>query len=101
LNVQILDGGKSYPGFIALKVGPQVLAIDQTLNPEIKELDKLSFNSPKLLPLSKTLLPKDWVGSQLFTTKAYYEGKTIDIKMVPFADAGQTDGDIRVWIKRK
>lgn len=101
LNVQILDGGKSYPGFIALKVGPQVLAVDQTLNPEIKELDKLSFKSPKLLPLSKTLLPKDWVGSQLFTTKAYYEGKTIDIKMVPFADAGQTDGDIRVWIKRK
>ena len=101
LNVQILDGGKSYAGFIALKVGPQVLAVDQTLNPEVKELDKLSFNSPILLPLSKKLLPKDWIGSQLFTTKAYYEGKTIDLKMVPFADAGQLDGEVRVWVRKK
>jgi len=36
LPVQILDGGKSYPGYIAIKYGTQVLAMDQALNPEIK-----------------------------------------------------------------
>ena len=101
LNDQILDGGKSYPGCIALKVGPQVLAIDQNLNPAITDLDKLSFNSPKVSAVSKTLLPKGWIGSQIYTSKAFYDGKPVDLKMVPFADAGQTGGDIRVWIKKK
>jgi len=101
LNDQILDGGKSYPGYIALKVGPQVLAVDQSLNPEIIDLDKLSIDSPKLLSISKTNLPSGWIGDQIFTTKAFYEGKPVDLKLVPFADAGQKEGDIRVWIKKK
>ena len=101
LNEQILDGGKSYPGHIALKVGPQVLAVDLSLNPAIIDFDKLFFESPKLLPVSKELLPKSWVGSQIYTTIAFYEGKPIEVKMVPFADAGQTGGDLRVWMKKK
>lgn len=101
LNAQILDGGKSYSGFIALKVGPQVLAVDQTLNPEIKDMDKLSFDSPKLLPLSKNRLPKGWFGSQIYETNAFYDGKLVKVKMVPFAEAGQMDGEVRVWIKKK
>lgn len=101
LNDQILDGGKSYPGYIALKVGPQVLAIDQSLNPKIINLDKLSFDSPKPLLASKKLLPKSWIGSQIYTSKAFYDGKPVEVKMVPFADAGQTGGEIRVWIKKK
>ena len=101
LNDQILDGGKSYPGYIALKVGPQVLAVDQSLNPEIIDLDKLSFDSPKLSPVSKALLPESWMGSQIYTSKAFYDEKPVDLKLVPFADASQTGGDIRVWIKKK
>lgn len=101
LNEQILDGGKSYPDYIALKVGPQVLAVDQSLNPEIVDLDKLSLDSSKLLSLPKTNLPSGWIGDQIYTTKAFYEGKSIDLKLVPFADAGQKEGDVRVWIKKK
>jgi DUF1680 family protein len=101
LNEQILDGGKSYSGYIALKIGPQVLAVDQSLNPEIIDLDKLSFDSPKLSTASKALLPKSWIGSQIYTSKAFYDGKPIDLKLVPYADAGQKEGDIRVWIKKK
>lgn len=101
LNVQALDGGKSYPGYIALKTGPQVLAVDQSLNPEMTDLDQLALGSVNLVQLSKDMLPKGWVGSQIYTTKAFYEGKPVDLKLVPFADAGQTDGDIRVWIKKK
>jgi len=101
LNEQILDGGKSYSGYIALKIGPQVLAVDQSLNPEIIDFDKLSFDSPKLSTASKALLPKGWIGTQIYTSKAFYDGKPIVLKLVPFADAGQKEGDIRVWIKKK
>ena len=101
LNAQLLEGGKSYPGYVAVKIGPQVLAIDQALNPEFTDLDKISLGSPVLKQLSKTLLPKGWVGSQIYKTKAFYNGRPVELKLVPFADAGQTDGDIRVWIKKK
>jgi len=101
LNDQILDGGKSYPGYIALKVGPQILAVDQSLNPKIIDLDKLSLDSTKLSPASKALLPGGWIGSQIYTTKAFYDGKPVDLILVPFADASQTGGDIRTWIKKK
>ena len=99
--LQILDGGISYPGYIAIKYGTQILAVDQVLNPDIKEMDKIRFDLPELFPASKELLPKSWVGSQIYKTKAYYESKPVDIDLVPFADAGQTSGDIRVWIKKK
>ena len=100
MQVQILEGGKSYPGFLAIKYGPQVLAVDLALNPDLKDMDKIRLDFSKLVPSSKTLLPKSWVGSQIYKTKAYYEGKPVDINLIPFADAGQTGGDIRVWIKK-
>jgi DUF1680 family protein len=100
MNAQVLIGGKSYPGYIAVKIGPQVLAIDQTLNPEFTDLDNITLNSPVLKPLSQVLLPKNWVGSQIYSTKAFYKGRPVELKLVPFADAGQTDGDVRVWIKK-
>ena len=76
------------------------MALDQALNPDIKDLDKITLGTPKLVPLSKTQLPEGWIGSQFYSTKANYKGKSIDLKLVPFADAGQTGGEVRVWMKR-
>jgi DUF1680 family protein len=101
LNVQVLDGGKSYPDYEAIKIGPQILAMDQALNPEIKDPDKLTLRASKLVPVSRSLLPAAWIGSQLYSTKAYYEGKSISLKLVPFSDAGQTGGEVRVWIRKE
>jgi DUF1680 family protein len=100
LKTQVLDGGKSYPNSIAIKAGPQVLAIDQLLNSTIKNLDEIKIGTPVTTSASKVLLPKGWVGSQVFKTKASYKGKQIDLILVPFADAGQTGGEVRVWIKK-
>ena len=97
---QILDGGISYPNSIAFKTGPQVLAIDKTLNPMVKNLDKLTVSKTAVVSVSKTPLPEGWVGSQVFKTRAMFAGKPIDLILVPFADAGQTDGEVRVWIKQ-
>ncbi len=101
MPAQILDGGISYPGFVAIKYGTQILAVDQVLNPEISDMDKISIGFPPLKGISKTLLPKLWIGFQIFSANAFYDGKPIDLKLVPFADAGQTGGDLRVWIKKK
>jgi DUF1680 family protein len=101
MTIQELDGGLSYPDHMALKYGAQVLSVDQTLNPEIRDLDKLSFGSPELTPLPKTSLPSGWIGGQVFKANAYYEDKPVDINLVPYADASQTGGDIRTWIPKK
>ncbi|MBC7508232.1 MAG: glycoside hydrolase family 127 protein, partial [Ferruginibacter sp.] len=95
-----LDGDISYPNSTAFKTGPQVLAIDKTLNPLLVNLDDVRMGSAALPVVSKTLLPKGWIGSQVFKTKATYNGKPIDLILVPFADAGQTDGEVRVLIKK-
>ena len=101
LTFQKLDGGLSYPGYMAIKYGTQVLAVDLALNPEIRDLDQLSVGSPELSPLSKTTLPSGWIGDQIYKTNAFYDGKPVVINLVPYADASQTGGDIRVWIKKK
>ncbi|HEY5139674.1 MAG TPA: beta-L-arabinofuranosidase domain-containing protein, partial [Methylococcales bacterium] len=101
MTIQKLDGGLSYPGYMAFKYGAQVLAVDQALNPEIRDLDQLSVGSPELAPLPKTTIPSGWIGDQIYKTKAFYDGKPVVINLVPYADASQTGGDIRVWIKKK
>jgi len=95
-----LNGGLSYPNSIAFKTGPQVLAVDQSLNLQIKNLDAVTIGNTSLTNVSKTLLPTGWVGSQVFKTKATYNGKPFDLILVPFADAGQTGGEVRVWAKK-
>lgn len=101
INVQVLEGGKSYPNNFALKYGPQVLAIDADLNKQIDSLDNIFINSPQLSVLSEKVLPIGWFGTQLFETNAFYKGKDVKVKLVPFAEASQNGGDIRVWIKKK
>jgi len=86
---------------MAFKYGAQVLAVDQALNPEIRDLDQLSVGSPELAPLPKTTIPSGWIGDQIYKTNAFYDGKPVVINLVPYADASQTGGDIRVWIKKK
>lgn len=100
LQTVTVYGGISYPNSIAFKVGPQVLAIDQTLNPQIKNLDAVTVAKTAAVSVSKTTLPNGWVGTQVFTTNATYEGKPFDLVLVPFADAGQTNGEVRVWMKQ-
>ena len=61
-----LDGGISYPNSIAFTAGPQVLAIDQSLNSLVKNLDAVTTAKTGGINILKTLLPKGWVGSQVF-----------------------------------
>jgi hypothetical protein len=102
ISIQIITGGKSYPGQIAFKRGPQVLAFDDSLNTEF--LKKYSLGSEQKLlvemPEGKgnaDLLPNQWIGKQAYAVKIV-DGEKNAFVMVPFADASQTGGAIKVWM---
>ncbi|WP_375448391.1 beta-L-arabinofuranosidase domain-containing protein [uncultured Fibrella sp.] len=100
LNPQLLDGGASYPGLVALKNGPQVLAIDQSLNPTLTDLRDVTLESAEVVAQLPAQLPKGWVGTQLYKVQGQVGGKPIELIAVPYAEAGQTGADLTVWLRK-
>ncbi|KAA9041245.1 hypothetical protein FW778_04205 [Ginsengibacter hankyongi] len=105
MPVQILSGGKSYPGQIAFQRGPQVLAFDNSLNVDL--LKKYQFDANQNLVIEKPgsvtgtdLLPKQWIGNQAYTATIINNKNTVKqhLTLVPFADGSQTGGDVKVWM---
>jgi len=94
MTVRLLPGGKSYPGLMAIQRGPQVLALDASLNPGVA-LDtaalKISGKRVHLTAISDAL-PSGWAGDQVYAVESQ-DGKRL--LLAPFADAG----DLRVWLK--
>lgn len=93
-------GGKSYPGQIAFQRGPQVLAVDSAVNTSsdvtIDQIKRTPLKAGGYLNvIQSSLLPANWIGKQLFPV--YYSDGT-KLILIPFADAGQTGGSIRVWL---
>ena len=106
IPIQILNGGKSYPGQIAFQRGPQVLAFDNSLNIELPK--NYQFESIQKLYVEKPgskneadALPGQWIGKQAYTVNIL-DNKKKEVKqqltLVPFADASQTGGAIKVWM---
>jgi len=84
MPLKVLDGGRSYPGKMALKRGPQVLATDSTVTDNEGKLPRWG-----------------WFGGQLYTVRgATQEGTEHTLSMVPFAEAGQARGDYDVWVDK-
>jgi DUF1680 family protein len=101
MPVKKIAGGKSYPNQIALQRGPQIFALDKSLNSEyVNELilnsnADIIINSYNLKNESK-ILPINWIGKQAYSVDI--ENKNEKIILVPFAEASQTEGDMRVWL---
>ncbi len=102
-NMPVLQiaGGKSYPNQIAFQRGPQVLAADKSFNTE-QAFDFIA-NSKENLSIRKlgvtnesNILPKNWIGKQAYSIDIL--NKKEKLYLVPFAEASQTDGDMRVWL---
>jgi len=91
----------NFPNYRAIKHGPQVLAIDGFLS-ELDDagLATLKLDQPMILQRVDDVLPKGWVGNQAYTCSALESPATKPVILVPFSDAGQTGGDIRVWIEK-
>jgi DUF1680 family protein len=85
----------------AIQHGPQVLAIDGALS----KLDDtgqatLDPNQPMALEPIDDILPNGWVGNQAYLCSAIRSRLGKPVILVPFSDAGQTGGDMRVWIEK-
>jgi hypothetical protein len=84
----------------AIKHGPQVLAIEGSLsNLDDAGLAMFDLSQPLELESVDGTLPNGWVGNQAYTCSAIKSPREKPVILVPFSDAGQTGGDIRVWIK--
>lgn len=106
MPLQIISGGKSYPGQIAFQRGPQVLALDSSLNTEY--LKGYPFGPNHKISVTNLdnkcradLLPQQWIGKQAYSVNVL-DGEKNGVKqqllLVPFADASQTGGFIRTWM---
>jgi len=96
-----IAGGKSYPNQFALQRGPQILALDASLNSEkINNLvsgtkENISITYPHLLN-GPHLLPANWIGKQAYSLDILQTKEKMIV--VPFAEASQTEGEMRVWL---
>jgi len=97
MPVQVLAGGISYPNAVAIKRGPQVLAIDKGVN-GIDSSARVTFAGRVLLTDAAAALPKEWDWKEAFYTMAAVNGVQRRIVVVPFAEAGQSAAEIAVWI---
>ncbi len=101
MPVKLIAGGKSYPGQIAFQRGPQILAVDGSVN-SVNVTDLLtdakagvSIKDVELADESK-ILPAEWFGKQAYSVRILNSnGKIV---LVPFAEASQSGGDIKVWL---
>jgi len=99
MPLQIIPGGLSYPNKIAFKRGPQVLAVDQDLNADIDSIAKLEFsNDHPVLVDAKNKLSSTWSWKQAYAVQLQNNRQEKNVVLVPFAEAGQTGGEIEVWI---
>jgi len=101
MPVQSIPGGKSYPNQIAFQRGPQILAFDSELNSE--KINNLILNSKENIGIAKpnpvnepVKFPENWIGKQAYSVDILNKNEKIIV--VPFAEASQTGGEMRVWL---
>jgi len=105
LSVQVIGGGASYPDHVALQRGPQVLALEASLNSEVPFLHRAAPANPAgdQLVDASTRLPKTWTGAQAYALEGIATQRTAqgrqsvgkrELLLAPFADART----YRVWL---
>jgi len=98
MPVEVLPGGLSYPHAVAIKRGPQVLAIDKGLNPGIDAASPARYTDNKSFTDATADLPPDWDWKEAFYIDGIVGSVTKKILLVPFAEAGQQKAEVAVWI---
>jgi len=98
MPVEVLPGGISYPNAIAIKRGPQVLAIDQGLNPGIDSVSSVTYVGNSRLVDAGAAIPAAWDWKEAFYLDAQINHIPKKIVLVPFAEAGQKTDAVEVWI---
>lgn len=101
MPLQVIPGGVSYPNSVAFKRGPQILAVDQGLNPGLDTLNNVVYGGSAVsLANAKTMLPPDWGWKEAYSMEMKVNDKPQKVILVPFSEAGQKSANIAVWINR-
>ena len=106
LEPRVVIGDHHNQGKVALQYGPLVLCADESLLTEqVKSLATLTIANPDLAALAVTPEPapdrlKTWPGAQVFRikTRAQKTGAPVEVRLIPFADAGGTGTRYKVWL---
>lgn len=100
MTEQLINADKEFPEYYAFKRGPQVLAFDSTIN-NLVDIDQIKFRPDTNIKLydASHKLPENWIGDQAYTTPSLKTPEGKDILLVPFADASQNGGKMRIWMK--
>jgi DUF1680 family protein len=107
MPLQKLSGGLSFPGRVAYKRGPQVLAEDSILATIIQSRQKAGqpaahdsccAGDTAVFSDLSGLLPKNWSGKQAYGIRETHKDHAQTFVLTPFADAGQLDGPISIWL---
>ncbi|MGC2657727.1 MAG: beta-L-arabinofuranosidase domain-containing protein [Bryobacteraceae bacterium] len=100
MTVKLVSGAPTYPNQIAVERGPQVLALDSAVNPDLGALTmaKIAAGNPSELELvpSPAQLPPTWAGDQCYRVDGQVDDRSVPLFLVPFADAK----NYRVWLPR-
>lgn len=95
MTVRVLPGGPSYPYSVAIARGPQVLVLEQAVNPNVLDLQAAGPRSQSVkLTDAAGSLPRNWRGTQAYRMEAAVTGKAQELTLVPFTDART----YRVWL---
>lgn len=101
IAVKQIDGGISYPNHFAFQRGPQVLAIDASLNKDLSSSSTIIVNPATFSSKNvSALLPPGWIGKQFYQANVYGNENT-PVILVPYSDAGQGGDSSLVWLPKK
>ncbi|WP_295791338.1 beta-L-arabinofuranosidase domain-containing protein [Mucilaginibacter sp.] len=101
MPLQVIPGGISYPNSVAFKRGPQILAVDQGLNPGLTTLSIVVYTKTnKPLIDAKAMLPSDWDWKEAYSIEMKVNNSLRKVVMVPFSEAGQKSAEIAVWVNK-
>jgi hypothetical protein len=103
LPTRISSGAPTYPDYALVQRGPQVLALEQTLNPTVPYLHRVALGDSLVRQMAT--VPTGWAGRQLYEVDGVaglpsdadqlrFERRSLCL--VPFADANAGS----VWIAR-
>lgn len=94
MTVRVIEGAPTYSLSVAIQRGPQVLALEESLNPGLPSLDAAGPRSQAVvLRDASDRLPVTWPGKQAYVLDGN-DGRTL--MLVPFADAQS----YRVWMEQ-
>ncbi len=106
LTTRVISGAPSYPDSIALQRGPQILALEQGLNPGVAHLHRCAVHSMRdTFEAAAVSLLAEWKDTQVYAVEGIVgqtngSGKLDPVQtkllFVPFADSK----DYRVWVLR-